>query len=127
MQHNDSSSSSLGENTGIILDPGEPENKTKAHNLTMGDPRDMAIDFNFKNTSNIELDNNNETQFVCSWNEDACRINKEEELSKFTPVELIGRSFLVCLEEGQRVKSQVIRKLNDWDSQNHQNIKFLLK
>ena len=40
-----SSSSSLGENTGISLDPGEPENETKAHNLTMGDPRDVVIDF----------------------------------------------------------------------------------
>ena len=95
--------------------------------MTMGDPRDATIDFNFKNSSNTESNNANETQFAYSQNEDVFRINKEEELSKFTPAELIGRSFLVDLEDGQRVKAQVIRKLNNWDSQNHQNIKFLLK
>ena len=59
----------------------------------MGDPIDMAIDFYFKNLLNIESDNANDTHFVYSWNEDACRINKEEELPKFTLAELIGRSF----------------------------------
>ena len=43
-----SSSSLLGETTDILLEPGEPENETKAHNLTMGDPRDVVIDFCFK-------------------------------------------------------------------------------
>ena len=76
----------------------------------MSDPRNSAIDFYFKNSSNIEPDNHNETQFAYSWNENAFRINKEEELPKFIPAELIGRSFLVDLENGQRNKAQVIRK-----------------
>ena len=65
--------------------------------------------------------------FVYSWNEDVGRIKKEEELPKFSPSELIGRTFLMDMENGERVKAQVMRKLNDWDAHNHQNIKFLLK
>ena len=31
------------------------------------------------------------------------------------------------MENGEKLRAEVARKLNDWDSQNHKNIKFLLK
>ena len=45
----------------------------------------------------------------------------------FSPSELIRRTFLYKIENGEKLRAEVARKLNDWDSQNHQNIKFLLK
>ena len=31
------------------------------------------------------------------------------------------------LDDGQKVRAQVIKRINDWDSKNHQSIKLLLK
>ena len=31
------------------------------------------------------------------------------------------------MENRERLRAEVVRKLNDWDSDNHQNTKFLLK
>ena len=59
----------------------------------------MATDFNFKNLSNTGSESDNGTQFVYSWNEDACKINKEEELPQFIPAELIKRFFQRILKE----------------------------
>ena len=39
----------------------------------------------------------------------------------------MGLSFLKELDDGQKVRAEVINKLNDMDSTNHQNIKFILK
>ena len=31
------------------------------------------------------------------------------------------------MKNGEKLRAEVARKLNDWDSDNHQNIKFLLR
>ena len=43
------------------------------------------------------------------------------------PEERFVRTFLYSTEEGQRVRAEIIKKINDEDAQNHQNIKFLCK
>ena len=65
--------------------------------------------------------------FIYSWNKDICKVDKPEDLPRFSPSELIGRTFLYEMENGEKLRAEVARKLNDWDSQNHKNIKFLLK
>ena len=52
---------------------------------------------------------------------------KEQRLPKFSPEQLIGQTFLYDTTGGQRVRSEVIRKLATLDATNHQNIKFLVK
>ena len=52
---------------------------------------------------------------------------REAKLPKFSPDELLHRSFLYKTEDDQLVRALVIRKLATNDSFNHQNIKFLLK
>ena len=64
--------------------------------------------------------------FVYSWNQDACKIDKVEDLPKFSPSELIGRTFLYKMDNGKKLKAKVIRKLDTWDADNHQNIKLLV-
>ena len=51
----------------------------------------------------------------------------EVELPKFAPDELIGLNFLRQTPDGQRVWAQVLQKVNDFESLNHKNLKFLLK
>ena len=51
----------------------------------------------------------------------------EVELPKFAPDELIGLTFLRDTPDGQRVRAQVLQKVNDFESPNHKNLKFLLK
>ena len=46
---------------------------------------------------------------------------------QFSPDELMGLSFLKTLKDGQVVRAEVIKKLNDMDAQNHQSVKFILK
>ena len=41
--------------------------------------------------------------------------------------ELMGRTFLLEQKDGQRLRAEVVRKLNDQDAQNHTNIKLLCK
>ena len=48
-------------------------------------------------------------------------------LPKFSPDELMERTFLFTTEDGQRIRSSIVKKIEDQDSQNHQNIKFLCK
>ena len=52
---------------------------------------------------------------------------RELKLPKFSPDNLIGRTFLYDTTNEQRVRAEVIRKLATNDSFNHQNLKFLLK
>ena len=47
-------------------------------------------------------------------------------LATFLPSELIGRTFLYEIENGEKLRTKVARKLNDWDADNHKNIKFIL-
>ena len=49
------------------------------------------------------------------------------ELPHFSLDELIGTTFLKTLDDGQVVRAEVIKKINDFDAQNHKNIKMLLK
>ena len=54
--------------------------------------------------------------------------NPEElKLPRFSIEELMGRTFLVDMEDGQRLCAEIIQKINDQDSQNHKNIKLLCK
>ena len=52
---------------------------------------------------------------------------KEQRLPKFSLEQLIGQTFLYDTTGGQRVRSEVIRKLATLDTTNHQNIKFKVK
>ena len=46
---------------------------------------------------------------------------------KFFIEELIGRTFLLDRENGQRLRAEIIRKIDDQDARNHTNIKLLCK
>ena len=48
-------------------------------------------------------------------------------LPRFTPDELLGLSFLRTLDDGQVVRAEVAQKINDFDAENHHNLKFILK
>jgi hypothetical protein len=50
----------------------------------------------------------------------------EYHLHKFSPEELIGLTFIRELPDGQRVRAEVSRRLEEWDAKNHINIRFLL-
>ena len=52
---------------------------------------------------------------------------KQAPLPRFAPDDLIGKTFLKDIENGQMIRAEVVKKINDLDAQNHQNIKFLLK
>jgi len=51
----------------------------------------------------------------------------EVNLPKFSPQELLGLSFLKEQEDGTKIRAKVSKKINDLDSQNHQNIKMLIE
>ena len=40
----------------------------------------------------------------------------------FSLGELIGLTFLKTLDDGQVIRAEVIKKINDFDAQNHKNI-----
>ena len=48
-------------------------------------------------------------------------------LPKFSPDELIGVTFLHDTSNGERVRAEIVKKINDIDSENHHNIKFLIQ
>src|SRR6476646_8586308 len=48
-------------------------------------------------------------------------------LPMFSPEELIGRTWIQTLDDGQEVKHEVVRKLETMDAANHHNLKMLLK
>ena len=48
-------------------------------------------------------------------------------LPKFSPEELLGLTFLHDTSDGQRVCAEVMRRIRDQDSANHQNIKFVIE
>ena len=48
-------------------------------------------------------------------------------LPKFSPEELIGRTFIRDMDDGQKYRARVVQKILDKDAENHQNIKFLLQ
>jgi Reverse transcriptase (RNA-dependent DNA polymerase) len=48
-------------------------------------------------------------------------------LPLFSPDELINQTFVHELPDGQKVRAEVVRKLQSIDAANHQNIQFLLK
>ena len=47
-------------------------------------------------------------------------------LPKFSPDELIGLTFLHDVENGERVRAKIIKKIHDRDAENHERIKMLL-
>jgi hypothetical protein len=51
----------------------------------------------------------------------------EARLPRFSPAELIGLTFLKEQEDGTMIRAKVTKKINDLDTQNHQNIKMLLE
>ena len=48
-------------------------------------------------------------------------------LPKLSPEELMGLTFVRESEDGQKLRAKVVRKINDDDAANHQNIKFLVE
>ena len=48
-------------------------------------------------------------------------------LPTFSIDQLMERTFLYDLKDGQRVRAQIIKKIDDQDARNHQKIKFLCK
>ena len=47
-------------------------------------------------------------------------------LPHFSPDELLGRSFVRTLDDGRSFRATILRKIQDMDEENHQNIKFLV-
>ena len=47
-------------------------------------------------------------------------------LPKFAPDELVGRTFLHDTGNGERVRAEIVKKIEDLDAENHKNIKFLV-
>ena len=45
----------------------------------------------------------------------------------YSPDEMVGLTFLRTLEDGQKVRAEVVRKINDMNAQNHKDIMMLLK
>ena len=66
-------------------------------------------------THHEKLDNN---LFIYLWNEDVCKVDKPEDLPHFSPSELIGRTFLYKIENEEKLRAEVARKLDDWISNN---------
>ena len=52
---------------------------------------------------------------------------KKIKLPTFSPDDLIGRTFLRELPDGQRVRADVFKKVLDKDAENHEQIKMLIK
>jgi len=48
-------------------------------------------------------------------------------LPKFSPDELVGLTFLHDTQDGQRVRAEIVRRFETMESENHQNIKFVVK
>ena len=48
-------------------------------------------------------------------------------LPRFSVEELMQRTFLYDIQDGQKLRAQIIKKIEDEDAKNHQNIKFLCK
>ena len=47
-------------------------------------------------------------------------------LPHFSPEELLGLTFLHDITDGQQVRAEVIKRINDMDGENHKNIKFII-
>ena len=50
---------------------------------------------------------------------------RKTRLPKFSPEELLGLTYLHDTPDGQRVHAEIVKHINDFDGQNHQNIKFV--
>jgi hypothetical protein len=46
-------------------------------------------------------------------------------LPKFSPDELIGKTFARTLDDGKTCRAKIVRKIIDQDAENHKNLKFL--
>lgn len=57
----------------------------------------------------------------------ACLNPAELKLPHLSIEELMGRTFLLDMEDGQRLRAEVVRKINNQDADNHTNIKLLCK
>ena len=67
-------------------------------------------------THHEDIDQN---QFIYSWNKDICKVDKPEDLSCFSFSELIDHTFLYKIENREKLRAKVARKLNNWDADNH--------
>jgi hypothetical protein len=66
---------------------------------------------------------------VMSTNDIAAIAMEPSDLSlpEFSPDELLGQTYLKDMENGQRMRAKVSRKIMDTDAENHQKIKFLIE
>ena len=105
--------------------PGETEH---ASNVTNPDNATPKLESNDSRDKKVPEDNREPSGniFVYSWNQDACKIDKVEDLPKFSPSKLIGRTFLYEMNNREKFRVKVMKKLDTWDADNHQNIKLLV-
>ena len=52
---------------------------------------------------------------------------KQVQLPTFSPAELLGRDFIFKNSDGEPFKGKVIKRLNDLEGQNNENIKFIVE
>jgi hypothetical protein len=48
-------------------------------------------------------------------------------LPRFSPDELLGKTFVRTLDDGKSYRATIVRKIQDLDAENHTNIKFLVE
>ena len=53
--------------------------------------------------------------------------NTEARLPTFSPIELVGKTFLKEGTDGEQYRAKVVRKIQDMDAENHQRLKFLVE
>ena len=71
--------------------------------------------------------NNSPTFHLKSFTRDFGSNQSPMILPKFSPEELLQRTFVYPTSNGQKVRTEIIKKIHDADADNHQNIKFLCK
>jgi hypothetical protein len=47
-------------------------------------------------------------------------------LPRFSPDELLGETFVLTLDDGKSYRATIVRKIQDLDTENHANVKFLV-
>jgi hypothetical protein len=48
-------------------------------------------------------------------------------MPQFSPDDLVGKTFVCTLDDGNSYRATVLRKIQDLEAENHANIKFLVE
>ena len=105
--NNSSSSPLLGELENISSESMGPElapttNTTKTLNSEHPSMDSQILKSN--ESHHEQLDNNS---FIYLWNEDVCKVDKPEDLPRFSPSELIRRTFLYEMKNGEKLRQKL--------------------